>query len=63
MKKRYEAPMFEKIAFDYKVHTTANSDPPLSCFGSVINVTTGDSVCGEGTPAYIGWNLKNPGQI
>ena len=60
MKKAYTTPVFEKITFDYKIQTASSTQ---QCFGSVINQSTGTSVCGEGTPAYIGWNSPNPGGI
>ena len=58
MKKNYVTPVIEKITFDYAVQTSQSS-----CFGSVINVKTDVSTCGEGTPIYPGWNLKNPAGI
>ena len=60
MKKEYAAPVVEKITFDYRVQTESGSG---DCFGSIINVATSESECGEGTPYYVGWNLKNPGDI
>jgi hypothetical protein len=60
MKKRYVTPVVEKVTFDYKVQTSSGSS---GCFGSVINVSHGITLCDEGTPTYIGWNNKNPGEI
>ncbi len=60
MKKRYNSPVFEKITFDYKIQTSNSS---TECFGSVINVSYGITVCDDGTPQYIGWNNENPGGI
>ena len=47
-----------QIVFDYKMQISTSS-----CFGSVINVSHGISVCDDGTPVYIGWNNPNPGGI
>ena len=58
MRKQYSEPIVEKVTFDYTVQIST-----ASCFGSIINVATSDSECGEGTPIYSGWNLKNPGGI
>lgn len=60
MKKEYVSPIIEKITFDYKLETAIG---PSGCFGSIINVATSDSECGEGTPGYFGWDKKNPGGI
>lgn len=61
MEKQYEKPIIEKVSFDYKIQTSSNSDQ--KCFGSIINVKTDERECGEGTPSYVGWNKKNPGEI
>lgn len=58
MKKEYVTPVIEKIIFDYKVQTNGSN-----CFGSVMNVATSESECGEGSPVYVGWNSPNPGGI
>ena len=60
MKKVYTTPVFEKITFDYKIQTASSTQ---QCFGSVINVSHGITVCDDGTPQYIGWNSLNPGGI
>ena len=56
MEKEYKKPLIEKVTYDYKIQTTAST-----CFGSIINVATSVSECGEGTPSYIGWNKEHPG--
>ena len=61
MKKKYVAPIVEKVTFDYKVQTSGAGS--TSCFGSVMNVSEGPVECASGTPVYWGWNLKNPGEI
>ncbi len=58
MKRSYSTPVIEKITFDYKDQISCTA---VSCYGSVINVSTGTEVCGFGTPFYIGWNSRNPG--
>ena len=62
MKRNYSKPVVEKIDFDYRIQTGTPSKPQ-ECFGSVINVATSLSECGEGTPNYFGWTLENPGGI
>ena len=59
MKRSYISPVIEKITFDYKNQILTS--PSGSCFGSVVNVTEGNNVCGSGTPSYIGWNSEHPG--
>jgi len=61
MKRTYVSPVVEKVTFDYKTQIVTGSSS--DCFGSIINVKTADRECGEGTPNYFGWNLKNPGEI
>lgn len=63
MKRHYTKPVVEKIDFDYKMQIVTESPPPPECIGSVINVATSLSECGEGTPSYFGWTLQNPGGI
>ena len=58
MKKKYQTPVIEKITFDYHVQTASSQ-----CFGSIMNVKTTISECGDGTPSYIGWNDKHPGEF
>ena len=60
MRKQYSAPIIEKVVFDYRVQISTASK---ECFGSIMNVATSESECGEGGIVYIGWDLKNPGQI
>ena len=62
MKKQYKAPIFEKITFNYKAQMQVGSPtPPPVCIGSVINIATSESECGEGTPSYFGWTKEHPG--
>lgn len=54
MKRKYEAPMYEKITFDYKIQTATSKD----CYESVMNERPagGDSTaCEGGTPISTGW--------
>lgn len=61
MKKEYISPVVEKVTFDYKTQIVTAS-PSTDCFGSIVNVYV-DGVCTSGTPVYVGWNSKNPGEI
>lgn len=61
MRKKYVTPIIEKVSFDYRMQLMTAS--PQNCFGSVVNVTDGDNICHSGTPSYIGWNSKHPGDF
>ena len=58
MRKRYSAPIVEKVVFDYRVQLSTAS----TCTASIINIKTSESECGEGTPSTIYWTPSDPGQ-
>ena len=57
MKKVYEAPVVEKVTFNYNTQIVASSN----CIESVMNIRVGENACGEGTPINMGWNLEQTG--
>jgi len=56
VKRKYEAPVFEKITFDYKIQTASS----VSCYESVMNEKPeGESnACTSGSPISIGWTKE-----